>query len=208
MDINAVVEELFPMGDEDWYEKNEIPADSDEEVPIFTPEELGVAVRRLTGKRRKKAPELDHFTNDIVRCCYRADPEKMLNIYNKCLEETSFPDQWTIGRLALLPKPSSTNFRPITLLSVLGKLYKRLINNRIKKELANTGYLFDMQFGFKEGRSTGDTLRIMKKKMRGARTRKIFCCVISFDIKNAFNSIKWRSILEGMEKAGLPRWCA
>lgn len=206
VDINAVVEELFPADNEDWYEDNELLIDNEEEATPFTAEELGVAIGRLTRKSKKKAPGLDHFTNGIARSCYLADPGKMLKIYNMCLQERTFPDQWKTGRLVLLPKPGASKFRPITLLSVFGKIYETLINNRIKKELANTGYLSGMQFGFREGRPTGDALGAVKKKMRGARKGKRFCCIISFDIKNAFNTIKWRSILEGMEKAGLPRY--
>lgn len=204
VDMDAVVSELFPRDDHDWYEESEDLTVDGEVIPPFSPEEMSVAIARLT-KKRKKAPGPDHFTNEIVKASYNADPERLMDLYNRCLKERSFPEQWKVGRLALLPKPGSQKkFRPITLLSTYGKLYETLLNNRIKNELANSGYLSNMQFGFREGKSTGDALKTMKRKMRGARSGKRFCCVVSFDIKNAFNTITWKSILEGMAKAGLP----
>ena len=206
VDIDETVGELFPRDEEDWYSNTKIVEEDGEESPSpFTPEEMDAAIGSLA-KKMRKAPGPDNIVNEIVRACYRADPVKMLEMYNRCLKEQIFPKIWKKGRLVLIPKPESTKVRPITLLSTLGKLYETMINNRIKRELDESNYLSGMQFGFREGRSTGDALKILKKKIRGARRSKQFGVVISFDIRNAFNTIKWGSIMSGMKKANLPKY--
>lgn len=206
VNIDETVRELFPRDEEDWYSCTKVEEEDVEEIPPpFTPEEMDAATGSLT-KKKKKAPGPDHIVSEIVRACYAADPMKMLDMYNRCLKEQVFPKLWKKGRLVLIPKPNSTKFRPITLLSTLGKLYETLVNNRIKRELNEKKYLSKMQFGFREGRSTGDALRILKKKIRGARSGKQFGVVVSFDIRNAFNTIKWGSIMAGMKRAKIPEY--
>ena len=92
------------------------------------------------------------------------------------------------------------------MLSVFGKIYEKLINNHWKEELRERGALSNLQSGFREGRSTGGAFMMLKKMKRGARSRKRFCVVVSFDVKNAFNSIRWGQILERLHTVGVPEY--
>lgn len=202
-DNDAAVRDLFPADEEDWYEAtaSTVPAGT---APIpFTPEEMDMAVSSVAKKKKKKAPGPDNVTNDIVVACYEADTSRMLDIFNKCLDEGVFPKAWKKGRLVLIPKPGTSKKRPITMLDAFGKLYETLINNRIKTELEENGALSDRQFGFREGKSTAGALKELRRKIRRARSGKRWGVVVSFDIRNAFNSVKWGSILEGCRRAGL-----
>lgn len=205
VDNEEAVRELFPRDEEDWYsmsdesELRRVSADEDGPEP-FTPEEMDAAIGSV---KKKKSPGPDNIVGDIAKAAFAADPDRLLDLYNRCLAERSFPKVWKTGRLVLIPKPNSTKVRPIIMLSVFGKIYEKLINNRIKRELEEKAALSDMQFGFREGRSTGDALKVLKKKMRGARSGKRFCVVVSFDVRNAFNTIRWGSILHALKKVGL-----
>lgn len=201
-DNDAVVKELFPRDEDDWYSASADVGEINDETSPFTPEEMDLAIGSLA-KKRKKAPGPDNVVGEIVKACYAANPVKMLDLYNRCLEQRVFPKVWKRGRLALIPKPNSTKKRPITMLDTLGKVYETLINNRIKNELKENGSLSELQFGFREGKSTAGALQVLKRKIRGARSRGKFGVVVSFDIKNAFNTIKWSSILNGLQKAGV-----
>ena len=195
--------ELFPCDNEAWQALDQGLDEEDSEILEFTPEELAVATSRI---RPKKAPGPDCIIGDIALACYRADPERLLRLYNKCLREGTFPACWKVGKLVLIPKPNSTKKRPLTLLSVLGKMYEALINERLKKCMKERAVLSDNQFGFRQGKSTSDALRKLKRRMRMAIARRKYCVVVSFDIRNAFNTIKWRGIMEALRRAGVPRY--
>lgn len=85
-----------------------------------------------------------------------------------------------------------------------GKLYERLINNRLKKEIERTGGLADFQFGFRKGRSTVDALCRVKEIAQfansGALQRREYCLLITVDVKNAFNSVPWRRIVRALDR--------
>ena len=48
------------------------------------------------------------------------------------------------------------NFRGITLLSIISKLFTRLLNNRLCKWAEEYGVYVEAQGGFREGRGTTD----------------------------------------------------
>ena len=60
----------------------------------------------------------------------------LAELFNKCLKESCFPDYWKDSSMVPVFKnvgESSTakNYRPVSLLSVVSKVYQKLVNNRI-----------------------------------------------------------------------------
>ena len=62
----------------------------------------------------------------------------LLNLFNKILDIGYFPEKWTEGYIVPVHTKGSlsdvNNFRGITLLSTLGKLFMRILNNRLGAE--------------------------------------------------------------------------
>ena len=50
---------------------------------------------------------------------------------NESLRNHSFPSNWKCAKIRAIPKPSPGEFRPISLLSVLGKLFEKVITLRM-----------------------------------------------------------------------------
>ena len=96
--------------------------------------------------------------------------------------------------------------RPLGMLDTTGKLYERMILNRIGEILDALGSegLSDMQFGFRAGRSTLHAVQEVQKKVTEAFNSKHrsggFCAVITLDVKNAFNSVSWENIFLALRK--------
>lgn len=90
------------------------------------------------------------------------------------------------------------------MLDFLGKIYEKLIKARIQTEAKNHGNLPKQQHGFRKGRSI---LTAIKKVVQAAlrtetgnhRTRKM-CILVTFDVKNAFNSLRWVGVIEALKK--------
>ena len=62
--------------------------------------------------------------------------------------------------------------------------------------------LLEKQFSFKKARSTVDAIQMVVdsdiKTRRGTGKRKEFCPLISIDIRNAFNSVRWKTCIKAM----------
>ena len=55
------------------------------------------------------------------------------------------------------------NYRPISLLSVVGKVFERIVVKTITHHLDQESLLSDHQFGFRSGRSTSDLLMLLSR---------------------------------------------
>ena len=71
----------------------------------------------------------------------------LAELFNKCLKESGFPDCWKISSVLLVFKnvgerSTAKNYCPISLLSVVSKIFEKLVNNRIVDHQENCGIFF------------------------------------------------------------------
>ena len=65
-------------------------------------------------------------------------------LFSKCLKESFFPDYWKVSSVVLVFKnvrkrSTAKNYLPVSLLSVVGKVFEKLVNNRIVDHLEKCG---------------------------------------------------------------------
>jgi hypothetical protein len=82
---------------------------------------------------------------------------KIVHMFNACLKLEHFTGQWKTAPVIMVPKPGkpaqeTTSYRPIRLLPVVGKLFERILLNRIKEHLGTI--LPEHQLGFREKHGT------------------------------------------------------
>jgi hypothetical protein len=115
-------------------------------------------------------------------------------IFNKSLALNCFPTQWKVAKLRMFPKPgkdliSPLNYRPINLLNSLGKLFEKIILNRLNSQLRERNVLRDEQFGFKRGHSmTHALLRNVERITHGFNHRKA-TVTLFLDIERTFDKV-------------------
>ena len=71
-------------------------------------------------------------------------------LFNMCLKESCFPDFWKILSVVSLFKnvverSTAKNYHPVNLLSVVSKVFEKLINNRLVDHLEKCGLFSDFQ---------------------------------------------------------------
>ena len=92
-------------------------------------------------------------------------------------------------------------YRPICFLDVKGKLLQRVIASRIDEHLHSGRGRNDLSsnhYGFLAGRSTTDSLDRVCAGIRDTLRRGDVAIVVSVDNKNAFNSVPWFAIRDGL----------
>ena len=163
---------------------------------LFTLEELKRAGGRL---KAKTAPGIDGVPNKILKEVIGAYPEILLEAFNSCLREGRFFVDWKKQRLVLLrkedkPLQDASSYRPICLLDTMAKLLEEMILQRLQGLMVAENGLSENQFGFRKGSSTVYAIQavvdIATKARRGTGKRKVFCALISIDIRNAFNTAR------------------
>lgn len=172
----------------------------------FTKAELLQAAKKFPAA---KSPGADGMTADICRHAIEACPSFFLKLFNSCLEIGYFPRLWKIAVCKLIPKAGKDDYqkieswRPIGLLSLLGKTFESLIIERVKYHLYKNEHLSPHQFGFTEQKSTVDALIDYVRLVESFKSRgQVALC--SLDIKGAFDNVKWTTVHKQLKKYSVP----
>ena len=116
----------------------------------------------------------------------------LAELFNKCLKESCFPDFWKVSSVVPVFKnvgerSTAKNYRPVSLLSVVSKVFGKLVNNRIVDHLEKCGLFSDFQYGFRSCRSTADLLTVVSDRIFRAFNRSGATPAVAVDISKAFD---------------------
>ena len=129
---------------------------------MLTPDTLIRIVR--TELKNGKAPGIDNVHNIILKKAIGTGFYKVLaRAFTISLKLGFIPYVWKVTVLCMLIKPDklplqTTSYRPISLLSAIMKLFKRVIEKRLQKHLEDNGLFSKYQSGFRKSKSTNDHL--------------------------------------------------
>ena len=65
-------------------------------------------------------------------------------------------------------RSTAKNYDPVSFLSVISKVFEKLVNNKIVDHLEKCGLLSDFQYGFRPFRSTADLLTVVSNRIARA----------------------------------------
>lgn len=198
--LNDLFLSLFPddpiLSDTDWVARG-----------FLWDDRWTVAVDEVSDAIREKrnvntAPGLDGIRAIIFKWFPQDFLEAIAQCFTSCLIRGIFPRDWKVSRLVLIPKRGDTSggtlpkARPICLLNEMGKLFERVIANRMRNFMLTDSVadLAQGQYGFRKARSTCDALLFVKDLIKGSFGNKEIAIAVGLDIKNAFNSLPWRKI--------------
>ena len=97
----------------------------------------------------------------------------------------------------------SKNYRPVSLLSVVSKVFEKLVNNIIVDHLDKSCHCFDFQYGFRSSRSTADLLIVISDRIARAFNRSGATRAVALDISKAFDRIWHVDLLHKLKSYGI-----
>ncbi|GBM11529.1 Retrovirus-related Pol polyprotein from type-1 retrotransposable element R1 [Araneus ventricosus] len=178
----------------------------DDSASPFSLQELKGVIHTLA---KKKAPGLDGVTNELLRTIFARCPFLLLDLYNKCLQLSCFPDCWKEAKLVLLSKPGkdqslASSYRPICLLSGMSKVLEKLVTQRLTFLFQSQGLLHGHQHGFRVGRSCETANHALWLEVQSAMRKGGKVAVISLDVAGAFDTVWRQSVLQRLTVAQCP----
>ena len=117
----------------------------------------------------------------------------LLKMVNLSLTE-GLPSEWKVAVITMIPKKdikskNYADYRPISLLSCVGKVTERVVKNRLYAFLENSKLIIKEQSGFRNRRVTSDNLVFMTQKIQECLNRERKVCGIFFYISKAFDKV-------------------
>ena len=88
---------------------------------------------------------------------------------------------------------------PVSLLSVVSKVFEKLVNNRIVDHLEKCGLFSDFQYGFRSSWSTADLLTVVSDRIAGAFNSCGSTWAVALDISKAFDRVRHAALLHKLK---------
>ncbi|MCG8033307.1 MAG: reverse transcriptase family protein, partial [Candidatus Thiodiazotropha taylori] len=186
------------------YVKNEFTIMFDELNVEFTQEEIMKSIKQL---KTNKSAGPDKLINEFFIHGKHILIPTLCKIFNTVFESGYFPDEWSEGYIIPLHKKGSMtdveNYRGITLLSTLGKLFTRVINNRLSVWSEKYFVLIEAQAGFRVNMSTIDDIFVLHGLVSHILNQgnKLYCAFIDFT--KAFDYVVRENLWYKMIKLGI-----
>ena len=172
------------------------PLGTEESEMPLTMEELNRAIGQAGNS---KAPGDDRIPYELIKNLGPKAREHLLHLFNLCWSGTGLPGNWLTaiikpqlkeGKDPKLPE----SYRPISLLSCMGKLLEKVIADRLLHVLEKGNLLNECQAGFRPGRTTTDQiLKFVQEASDQLHTEERSRRLITtfFDYEKAFDKV-WR----------------
>ena len=133
----------------------------------------------------------------------------LVRVFNVIFDSENFPSIWTEGIIIPLFNKGNANdannYRGITLISCLEKIFTSVINNRLLKWSDENNIVTDAQFGFKPGYGTTDAIVSLHSiiSIVLSSKKKLYCSFV--DYRKAFDSVNTYKLLFKLERSGITR---
>ena len=127
-----------------------------------------------------------------------------MNVFQSILLKTGiFTEKIKIAKVSSIFKKGDksilSNYSPISALPFFPKILERLIYNRRYTYLADNKILFNKQFGFKAGHSTGYALLDLIDQVSDSLNDKSYFVGIFIDLSKAFDTVDHKILLKKLQ---------
>ena len=168
------------------------------------PKEIYKLINKL---KNKKSSGFDDFSPKFLKLCAPYISTPLANIFNASISKGIYPDLLKTARVTPIYKKGAKsdpgNYRPISVLSQVNKVFEKILHKRLFKYLTKFKILYEYQFGFREGHSTTQALIEITDRLKNAMDAKKLTCGIFIDLTKAFDRVDHDILLKKMHNYGI-----
>ena len=130
-------------------------------------------------------------------------------LFNMCLKESCFLECWKVSFVVPVFKDTgerstAKSYHPVSLLSVVSKVFEKCIYNRIVDHQGKCGLFSDFQYGFRSSQLTADLLTVVSDGTAWAFNRpEATGAAVALDISKAFDRVWHAGLLHKLKSYGI-----
>uniref|UniRef100_A0A1B6L0L5 Reverse transcriptase domain-containing protein n=1 Tax=Graphocephala atropunctata TaxID=36148 RepID=A0A1B6L0L5_9HEMI len=166
--------------------------------------EVSRIIQEMKSKRSAGADEISPVLLKEVSS-YLLKP--LTHLINFSLQTGEFPEALKTSIVKPIHKKGSNqicdNFRPISLISTLSKLFEKVVLKRLTDFLLNKDILSSNQFGFVKGKTTTDAMFALTSGIVKALDSGSHALGVFFDLSKAFDTVNHKMLLRKLASVGV-----
>ena len=168
----------------------------------ITIEDLYKSVKHF--KSRSVGP--DGISLNVLLLCLPVLAPTLTALFNKSITTKVFPTNWKDSFILPINKvknPSEpSDYRPISLLSILSKVFEKIVSWQIISYLTANNLFDPFQSGFLPHHSTETTLTKLTDDIRSGINDELITLLVLFDFSKAFDRVSHKLLLNKMHSFG------
>ena len=171
----------------------------------ITLDEINLVTNNL--QTEDKSLDNDGIHPLMAKNCGTIAKKILVRLYNESLNLGYWP--WTSSKVIFIRKPNKktytdpSSYRPITLSSIIGKVFEKIIAWRLEDAFRSSGNIHKSQEGFLKGRNTTRYLYRLKLAINTARKLNKPGIALMIDFEKAFDSVWIKGLLYKLHRAGI-----
>ena len=159
-----------------------------------------------------KSPGHDRITPIVLRELSRKCIVPITNFFNASFHLKHVSSAWKTARMIVILKPGKSpenpdSYRPILLLTILSKVYEKILLSRIRTIINTKNLIPDIQFGFRAKHSTTEQVHRIVHEIAQALENKEFDPAIFLDVSAAFDKVWHLGLLHKIQPHFPPALC-
>lgn len=173
---------------------------------LVKPREITSFIRLL---KNRKAPGPDGISNRCLKHLPHRAVILLTQIMNACLRLSYFPMSMKTASIVTFRKPNKdpsnpANYRPISLLSNIAKLFERVILSRLSQVIEDKNLINNQQFGFRSGHSCVHQVQRLTNFIRAGRANKKSVGMLTLDCEQAFPTVWHNGLIHKLMSMDIP----
>ena len=149
----------------------------------------------------------DEFSSKFIKLSEPLLNSALVKIFNLALKTGTYPDRLKIAKVIPIFKKGSptsvNNYRPISILSSINKIFEKILYARLIKYIDKFQLLYKYQYGFRKNHSTEHALIEFVDQVRFSMDKKELTCGIFIDLSKAFDTVNHNILIKKLEHYGI-----
>ena len=170
-------------------------SDMDDDHDFVADIDSDTLIRIIRFLKRGKTPGPGDIHNQVLRPGTTTSLfHHLARLFTSSIQIGFIPTAWNLATLRMLLKPDklsslTTNYRPISFMSSIMKLFGRVIEQRPRSHLEDIGFVNKYQSGFRQNKSSGDHLFRLSLSVMESSNREEHVVAAFLYIEKAFDNV-------------------
>jgi hypothetical protein len=167
----------------------------------FVPTTSTIVEKLIAKLDNASSPGLSGIPTKILKAASSTFAPILTNLFNNCIRNNIIPIEWKSAVVTPLYKQKSAdksnknNYRGISVLSLIAKLFEKILATQITIYLNVNKILFKGQHGFRSDHSCETALHELLSDLNMAKDKRLIAILLFIDFRKAFDLVDSKLLL-------------